>query len=107
MKTFFGGDLCPTRVTSPLYKQKATDILFGDVKSLFEGNDYNIVNLECALTESDNAIDKIGPALKGPIETADVLKELNVHCCSLSNNHTLDFGIQGIEDTFAALRLAA
>ncbi|MBR4954353.1 MAG: CapA family protein [Clostridia bacterium] len=103
MKTFFGGDLCPTRVTSPLYKQKATDILFEDVKSLFEGNDYNIVNLECALTESDNAIDKIGPALKGPIETADVLKELNVHCCSLSNNHTLDFGIQGIEDTFAAL----
>ena len=103
MKTFFAGDISPTRITRPLFKEKATATLFTDAASLFDGNDYNIVNLECALTDSENAIDKIGPALKGPAETAEVLKQLNVHCCNLSNNHTFDFGIEGITDMLAAL----
>ena len=103
MKTLFCGDICPTQVTSPLFKEKAVDVLFNDAVSLFEGNDYNIVNLECALTDSDCAISKIGPALKGPKQTADVLKQLNVHCCTLSNNHTFDFGIDGVKDMLSTL----
>ena len=55
------------------------------------------------MTEHDKAIDKYGPALKGPKETAEVLKTIGVDCCGLSNNHVFDFGKKGIRDTLAAL----
>ena len=71
--------------------------------SLFEGNDVNFVNLECALTESDTAIKKIGPNIKGCPETAEVLASVGVNVCGLSNNHVYDFGRQGAMDTLTAL----
>ena len=64
MKTLLLGDLCPTLVTNSIFEKGDTDALFGDTQQLFEGNDINIVNLECALTESDKEIKKYGPALK-------------------------------------------
>ena len=103
MKALLLGDLSPTAQTNPLFAQKDAETLFSDAKSLFEGNDINFVNLECALTESDGDIKKFGPPLKAVAETADVLKMLGTTCCGLSNNHIFDFGIRGANDTFAAL----
>lgn len=103
MKTLFMGDVCPTDVTSPLYEKKDIYTLFGDTVSVFKGNDFNFVNLECALTESDAAIEKYGPCLKGPAETAEVLKQLGVDCCGLSNNHVFDFGTEGMRDMLFTL----
>lgn len=37
------------------------------------------------------------------IETAEVLKDLSVHVCGLSNNHIFDFGREGAVDTLDAL----
>ena len=103
MKTLFLGDVCPTVVTTPLFKQKDVEMLFVDVPSLFEKKDFSFVNLECALTENEQAIKKIGPALKGPVETAEILKELGVNCCGLSNNHVYDYGKAGMKDTLKVL----
>ena len=58
MKTLFVGDLSPTDVTNPLFEKGDIDSLFSDTVSLFEGNDVNFVNLECALTDSDKEIQK-------------------------------------------------
>ena len=103
MKTLFFGDVCPTMVTGPLFRQKRREELFADVPSVIEGHDFVFANLECALTEHDGAIKKFGPALKAPSETAEVLKNLGVNCCGLSNNHVFDYGVQGMEDTLKAL----
>lgn len=103
MKTLFLGDVCPTKKTAELFSKKDINTLFSDTVSLFKGNDFNFINLECALTDSDDAIEKYGPNLKGPYETAEVLKELGVNCCGLSNNHVFDFGTQGVRDTIDAL----
>ena len=74
MKTLFVGDVCPKAPeVKELFKAKDIKTLFSDTVSLFEGNDINFVNLECALTESENAIEKFGPNLKAPKETAEVL----------------------------------
>ena len=70
---------------------------------MFENNDINFVNLECAITESENEIKKFGPCLKTCRNTADVLKEVGVTVCGLSNNHIFDFGIEGAKDTIKAL----
>lgn len=106
MKTLLLGDVCPTDITAPLFKAGDIKTLFTDVAGLFKGNDINLVNLECALTDSDNAIQKFGPNLKAPTETADTLKRLGVTHCAVSNNHIFDFGIEGVLDTFAALNAA-
>lgn len=103
MKTLFVGDVTPTEVTAPLFAEKRLDTLFSDVRSLFDGKDFTCANLECALTESEHRIPKFGPNLKGPAETAEVLRQVGVHCCGLSNNHIFDFGIEGYRDTVKAL----
>ena len=53
MKTLLVGDVSPTAVTNPLFAAGDVEALFSDVVSLFEGNDVNFVNLECALTDCD------------------------------------------------------
>ncbi|MBO4940966.1 MAG: CapA family protein [Clostridia bacterium] len=106
MKTLLLGDLSPSETTNPLFKNKEVEKLFNDTVSVFQGNDINFVNLECALTECENDIEKFGPPLKAAAEVADVLAEIGVNCCGLSNNHIFDFGKQGVKDTLDALSKA-
>ncbi len=104
MKTLFLGDLSPSSASKESFRRKETDILFNDVKEHMKKSEFTFVNLECALTEHNEPIKKFGPPLAAPKETAEVLVELGVDLCGLSNNHIFDLGIKGIEDTFAALR---
>jgi len=106
MKALFLGDVSVAKDNAELFRTGDMEALFGDVPAIFSGNDFNFVNLECALTEHDGSIEKFGPPLKAPAETAEVLKRLGVHCCGLSNNHIFDFGKQGYFDTVAALNAA-
>jgi len=106
MKALLLGDLSPTDVTNPLFQKKESEKLFTDTLPVFQGNDINFVNLECALTESEKGIEKFGPTLKAAAEVADVLSEIGVNCCGLSNNHIFDFGRQGVKDTFENLNKA-
>ena len=104
MKALLLGDFSPTNFSRPLFLAEDMESLFGDTIALFKGNDINFVNLECAITESEGAIEKFGPALKCPPVTARIMKRLGINYCGLSNNHIFDFGRQGIEDTIAALK---
>ncbi len=103
MKALILGDVCPTKESIPYFKDKNIPELFGDSSAIFDGRDLITVNLECALTEHGGAINKFGPNLKAPKETAEVLASLGVSLCSLSNNHIFDYGIKGALDTLAAL----
>jgi len=104
MKALILGDVCPSKVTREDFARKETEKLFGDVIGLMRSSDFTFVNLECAITESDEKIKKFGPHLKAPALTADVLRELGVNVCGLSNNHVFDFGITGAVDTLNALK---
>ena len=103
MKTLFLGDLSPTKVSNPLFEKGDIENLFTDTISLFEGNDVNFINLECALTNSENEIEKFGPCLKADPNTAKVLKQIGVNYCSVANNHFFDYGKGGALDTFKYL----
>ncbi len=103
MKTLLLGDLSPTRITNPLFQEKKIDALFTDTLSLFEGNDVNMVNFECAITDSEEVIEKFGPGLRCCEEVAEVLKEIGVNYCALSNNHIFDFGKKGFYNTIRVL----
>ena len=106
MKVLLCGDISPTSDNNHLFAQVETRQLFNDVKQLFDAADFSVVNVECALTLHEEAIAKIGPSIAAAPETAQVLKELGVTHCNLSNNHIYDRGNQGVMDTYAALNAA-
>ncbi len=99
MKFIIGADLVPTEISEPLFIAGDTERLFGDFLPIIKAADRFIVNLECALTESENRIHKCGPNLKAAPVCADTLVKLGVTDVMLSNNHTFDFGIEGLRDT--------
>ncbi len=102
MKISICGDLCPMYV-SDLFERGDVVELFGDVTAEFENSDCVIVNLECALTDSERKIKKIGPNLKASPRCAELLKKIGVTDCALANNHVYDYGVQGLTDTINAV----
>ena len=99
MRLLICGDTVPTAGSAPLFEMGDTNALFGRVKDEFAAHDRVIVNLECALTDSEHKIRKFGPNLKGPVQTAATLRAAGVTDCVLANNHILDFGVGGLHDT--------
>ena len=106
MKTLLLGDICANSTTEQLYREKNIPALFGNTASLFKNKDLVFANIECAITDSENRIKKFGPNLKSPTPTAEMLKELGVTVCGLSNNHIFDFGKEGAIDTINAIEAA-
>lgn len=97
------GDISITQKNQSVWDAGDAKRLFGGVTELFHGSDRVVVNLECAITEAETAISKFGPNLKGNARSARILKDAGVTDCALSNNHTYDFGMPGLEDTLRTL----
>lgn len=66
-------------------------------------SDFNLINLECVLTNGNNPREKWGSLLKSDLENAAFLKQIPNAVINLSNNHVLDYGISGLEDTINEL----
>lgn len=103
MKLLICGDMSVTDKSWKYFDQMDVDGAFHDVQGVFKAADRVIVNLECAVTDSEEGITKIGPCLKGPVNTVKTLKKAGVTDCTLSNNHIFDFGKKGLADTVAQL----
>ena len=103
MRFILVGDFSPTEQTMPMFERKDIKTLFGNVPEIFQTADRVFVNLECALTTSDSAISKFGPNLKASPSCAEVLREIGVTDCGLSNNHIFDYGIAGLRETIQRL----
>ena len=99
MRIIITSDFVPTDFNMHLFEEGNIEELFADVPELFSTADRVVVNLECALTETGEPIPKFGPNLKAVPNTAKVMKDIGVTDCSLSNNHVLDFGVEGLKNT--------
>ena len=75
---------------------------FAKTRDFFADDDFTMANCECCLTESTNATAKTF-TFKTSADYANVFPEGNVEFVTLANNHVLDFGQQGYDDTKAAL----
>ena len=84
------------------YDNKGPDYFFGDVKSVFEKDDFTIVKLECVLSDSTDRIEKTY-SLKGEPGYTAIMTGSSVEACSLGNNHSMDYGYQSLVDTQNAL----
>jgi len=82
--------------------EKRYDYFFENMQELFANDDVTVVNLEGPFTDSTNRVVKKFN-FKGPAEYANILISGNIDAVNLANNHTMDFGQKGYEDTLNTL----
>jgi poly-gamma-glutamate synthesis protein (capsule biosynthesis protein) len=66
--------------------------------------DARIVNLETAITRSDNVWAQKSVNYRMHPANIGCLTAAAIDCCVLANNHSLDWGYQGLDETLAILR---
>lgn len=93
------GDLCPINRIEKLALGKNFAAVFNDYIDILHGNDLNITDLECPLTNSKSARPKIGPHQKARSECIEILNYANINLAALANNHIMDYGSQGAKET--------
>lgn len=95
----FTGDFCPIGRVTELVRLGRFNDIFNDFLGVLADNDLNITNLECPLVNKGRVIPKLGPGLKADEDSIAVLKFGGFNLVSLSNNHIMDYGLQGLDST--------
>ena len=86
---------------------KNQSLIDDSIKKLFSSADFRIANLEAPLTanEPKHRIVKTGPYLRSSGDaTLPFLKQLEIDAVTLANNHIMDYGLKGLNDTFNILK---
>ena len=76
---------------------------FAHVKEIFGADDMTIVNLEGVFTESEDRQVERTYNIKGDPSYVGILTAGSVEAVSMGNNHRLDYGVAGTNDTVATL----
>ena len=92
--------------TGPLPRRVDFDYVWGDALGVNDSErpDVRIVNLETAVTTSDDAWPDKEIHYRMHPANADCLRAARIDCCTLANNHVLDWGYRGLAETLATLR---
>ena len=101
MKIIFTGDFSACGVF--YNKIKNDDSIFDvQIMKLFQNADYVHINLENPISKCTFR-QKNGIKLSAPVETSSFLKKNNINIANLANNHIMDCGENGLNDTIAHL----
>ena len=103
MKVLVVGDFFPNLELQNTLLYNAPSKILNKFYNIIQNSDLAIVNLEAPLTSCDIAINKTGLALKADKFFADFLKDSGFGLATLANNHIMDYGKQGLEDTIESL----
>ena len=101
-KITFLGDFCPINRAQEVLKNLSKEDL-GTIEKELENQDLVVANLECPLTDSEKPLMKIGPCLKVPKKTIALLQSYHINTVALANNHIMDYGYDGLQDTINIL----
>jgi len=97
-KILITGDFCP--IGRNVLKIENNDYsVFGDFVQFLGKVDFSVTNLESPLTLCENKNTKAGPNIRINPKAAKMLSSIGFRLVTLANNHILDYGKQGIEDT--------
>lgn len=78
----------------------------GELQLLLNQSDINVVNFEAPVKFKGKPISKSGPNIKQSVEAPRWLEEHGYNVVSLANNHTMDFGKEGLRATMDEFNLA-
>jgi len=101
------GDLCPIGRPETLLFEGDSDKVVGKLAGLLSQQNLSMVNLECPLTHAKNPIPKLGPNLKAHPDWALKIRQTGFDVVTLANNHILDMGESGLNDTISACSQAS
>ena len=101
------GDLVPTGSNAAFFARGEIESAMDEklLSRLMEA-DARVINLEAPLTDGDAPIEKAGPALRASAACAKGIARLSP-ILALANNHILDQGAAGLDDTIRALQREA
>jgi poly-gamma-glutamate synthesis protein (capsule biosynthesis protein) len=92
----FGGDVLLGRGVERLGKGKPESFPFTHVRDIFMSHDRTILNFESAMPFIHVSTADFGMKLSSPSTSASVLQNAGIDIVSLANNHSLDYGEEGI-----------
>lgn len=102
-RLLIAGDFSPQARLATIHEKSPVDV-FGDFLQLVAAADLAILNLEAPLCSPTGRINKTGPCLYGPVESAGFVKQSGFDLVCLANNHIMDFGGDGLAETIGVLR---
>src|SRR5204862_7184901 len=73
------------------------------IAPVLSGADLAMVNLETAITERGEPVAGKNYHFRSPAASFTALRAAGVDVVNLANNHALDYGAVGMDDTFAAI----
>lgn len=85
------------------YGNKADSLLDNDLKNIWDSADFRIANLETPITDCQTKNIKHGRNIKNSPKVMPGIKALNFSVLGCANNHILDYGQKGLEDTIKNL----
>ena len=105
MKILVAGDFCPQHRVAALIEQDDYAFVLGAVKPIVSEADYRIVNFECPVCRGgEMPIEKHGPNLKCTEKGIKAVAWAGFDCVTLANNHFLDYGEEGVNNTLEACK---
>lgn len=101
MDVVLAGDFFPNnRAVEPVLRQKES-IFTSSIRKIISEADFSLLNFESPIIDGTEfkPIDKSGPSLKSTKESGAYIKSLGFDMVALANNHTSDYGIEGLRNT--------
>ena len=102
IKIIITGDFCPHKRIEKAFLKKEYNDVFNGFEKIPKDCDLAITNLECPLTLSNKPVEKTGPNLKAHPDCINGIKFCGFKIVTLANNHIMDYGMQGLNDTINA-----
>lgn len=90
------------RASGPIPRRVPPAYAWGDALAPLAAADLRIVNLETSITTSPHFAPK-GINYRMHPANAGVLRAARIDCCTLANNHVMDFGNEGLRETIETL----
>lgn len=101
-----GADVCPIGENLTYFEQGDAEALFHDLLPLFHTADLVVANLECPLIERGSPICKTGPVFGASSACVEALRKAGIGLLNLANNHSMDHGVPGLQNTIEVCRRA-
>lgn len=92
--------------SGPIPRPVAFDYIWGDALAPMRAAALRLVNLETAVTASDDAWPGKGIHYRMHPANVGCLTAAGIDACALANNHVLDWGYAGLAETLTTLRAA-
>ncbi len=93
------------KTNGPIPKPVEVDWPWGDALSILDeaDPDARLINVETSVTRSDDYAPAKGIHYRMHPGNAGVLAAARIDVCAMANNHVLDFGVRGLEETLDTL----